>query len=62
MKKLCLFLLVLAMLLSCTACGAKSAPVYNGEYASQEKFLEAMAKGISNRLKNVDDEKQRTAE
>lgn len=55
-------MLVVSLLLSLSACGAKSEPVYEGEYASQEAFLEAMAKGISNRLKNVDDEKQRTDE
>lgn len=62
MKRVGLLVLVVSLLLSLSACGAKSEPVYEGEYASQEAFLEAMAKGISNRLKNVDDDKQRTDE
>lgn len=62
MKRTVLLIMVLSLLLSLSACGTKPEPVYEGEYASQEAFLEAMAKGISNRLKNVDDGKQYTDE
>lgn len=62
MKRLRLIILTFAMLLSFTACDSNSASASNTEYASQEAFLKDMAKGISNRLKNVDDEKQRSDE
>lgn len=62
MKRLYLIILTFTMLLSFTACNSNSAPTSNDEYASQEDFLKDMAKGISNRLKNVDDEKTRTTD
>lgn len=61
-KRAGVFLLAL-LLLTMTACGEQAETVaYDGEYASQETFLSDMAKGISDRLKNVDDEKERTEE
>ena len=61
-KRAGVFLLAL-LLLTMTACGEQAETVaYDGEYASQEAFLSDMAKGISDRLKNVDDSIERTGE
>lgn len=62
-KRVGLFILSLLLLLTMTACGEKTETVvYDGEYASQEAFMADMAKGISDRLKNVDDSIERTGE
>lgn len=61
MKKIIALILALSMLLALCGCGSNQSNREQQGYADQEEFLKAMAKGISNRLKNLD-EKERTPE
>jgi hypothetical protein len=54
-------LLCITLIVSMCACGTSNVKM-EGEYASQEKFLEDMTVGITNRLKNSNDGKERTDE
>lgn len=59
-KVLCV-ILALCMFFLC-GCGSKPANVSSDRFGNQDAFLADMAKGISKRIKNLDDEKERTDE
>ena len=62
MKRIVSILLLVAIAFSLAGCGSAAPKTDAADYADQQAFLDDMAKGISERLKNVDDNKERTDE
>lgn len=62
MKRIVSLLLLVAVTFSFAACDGAAPKANANNYVDQQAFLEDMAKGISDRIENVDDEKERTDE